>query len=200
MIKPIGTAPINHKLFCQQYWERITNSVQNAAKNTSVAMHSDLFEINKELLRSYKPIQFVSTGTKRMIADSDRNFKLLNPLAEDIVLWRGITAPNYKNPNAIRAFDQAAKVQKGDIVHMPEYAFASTERKTAELYAPKDKRGIIYEIEVPKGARISHSFNYIFPRYSVFECLDTEIIPNGIFPNKLVKLRYILPEKFFGKS
>lgn len=200
MIKPIGTAPIKQKLFCQQYWERITTSAKQAGTHTSVPMHSDLFEINKDFLRNYKPIPFISTGTKTIISNSDKEFKLLAPTTEDIVLWRGVTAPNYRNPNAIRAFNQAAKVQKGDLIHMPEYAFASTEKKTAELYAPKDKRGIIYEIEVPKGARISHNFNYIFPRYSVFECLGTEIIPNGIFPNKLVKLRYILPEKFFGKS
>ena len=200
MIKPIGTAPIKQKLFCQQYWEKITNSVPLAADQRSVYMHSNLFELNKDLLRNYKPIPFVSTTTKKIIATSDKEFKLLTPTTEDMVLWRGITAPNYKDPNAIRVFDQASRVKKGDIIHMPEYAFASTERKTAELYAPKDKRGIIYEIEVPKGAKISHSFNYIFPRYSVFECLETEIIPNGIFSNKLVKLRYILPEKFFGKS
>ena len=199
MIKPIGTTPIKTKLFCQEYWGKVVNSAQQTAKRSSVPMHSDLFEINTELLRKYKPTAFVSTGTKRIISDSDKEFKLLTPLTENITLWRGVTAPNYRDPNALKAFDKAAGVKKGDKVYMPEYAFASTEKKTAELYAQKDKRGIIYEIEVPKGARISHSFNHIFPRFSIFECLDTQIIPNGIFPVKLVKLRYILPEKLFGK-
>lgn len=199
MIKPIGTTPIKTKLFCQEYWRKVVNSAQQTAKQSSVSMHSNLFEINTDLLRNYKPLAFVPTSTQKIITNSDKEFKLLAPIPEDMVLWRGISAPGYKEPEALKAFNQAAMIQKGDVIHMPEYAFAATKRKTAELYAPQNKRGVIYEIEVPKGARISHSFNYIFPRFSIFECLETKLLPNGIFPVKLVKLKYILPEKLFGK-
>ena len=62
-----------------------------------------------------------------------------------------------------------------------------------------NKKGIMYEIEIPEGSRISikgYEINneIVFPRCSQFECLETEQQGEVL----LVKLRYIKPVDYLG--
>ena len=58
---------------------------------------------------------------------------------------------------------------------MREYAFASDDKTYAQdIYTQDD--GILYEITVPKGARIADDWNYIFPRESMFLCTQNDVV------------------------
>ena len=76
---------------------------------------------------------------------------------------------------------------------MREYAFASDDKTYAQdIYTQDD--GILYEITVPKGARIADDWNYIFPRESMFLCTQNTVEKEKNKKYHLIKLTYILPE------
>lgn len=76
---------------------------------------------------------------------------------------------------------------------MPEYAYATSDIDYAKIYLP-DNKGIIYDILIPKGARVSktgYGINneIVFPRCSQFECVGTGQQGEAF----IVKLKYIKP-------
>ena len=78
---------------------------------------------------------------------------------------------------------------------MKEYAYATPDINYAKVYLPNNK-GITYEIEIPKGARVSRTQKeVVFPRSSKFECVDTKRIKDENNDYLQVKLRYILPDE-----
>lgn len=194
MIKPILPKLQQTELFCRRYWN---NALKNAKpiNSTAVYHHDCLTDINLAVLRRNRSTSISIFGARRMMPNIDKEFKLLKPTTEDLTLWRGIKMPNYKEKEFYDTFNRSYNVKKGDIIHMPEYAYAAPERKVAELYAPSNTRSILYEIEVPKGARLSYSFNYVFPRYSKFECIEVKELEDISHPVKHIKLKYILPDK-----
>ena len=194
MIKPILPKINSTELFCHKYWKRILKDAK-PLEATAVYHHPSLTDINFSVLRRNRSTSISIFGARRMIPNIDKEFKLLPPTTENLTLWRGVAMPNYRERKFYDTFNRAYNVKKGDIIHMPEYAYAAPERKVAEWYTRTGTRNIIYEIEVPKGARISHSFNYVFPRYSKFECIDINTDNTTISPIKHIKLRYILPDK-----
>ena len=194
MISPVSLKPQQTKLFCQQYWERILKDAKPLVKS-SIEHHESLAEVNATaLIRNYNtglPLNFL----KQIMAQSDKEFKLLKPLEKDITLWRGVSMPQHPmEKKYIGIFDKAYNIRKGDIIHMPEYPYASDDKNYASLFASNSKKAILYEIQVPKGAKLSQTWAYVFPRYSRFECLET--VENKTEQNtiKLIKLKYILPE------
>lgn len=181
------------KLFCERYWNHVLKKNKNMKKIDRVSTGFDITDANNYLLgccgRGYlsKFRKSVGMNIDKFIACSDLEFKFLKPTKEPLTLWRGIGTPDYGNNSFPQVlFEKSLKTQKGDIVYMPEYAYASASREYSEFYTKMDG-GILYQIEVPKGAKISRANEYIFPRYSKFECIGTEEIENG----KLIKLRYI---------
>ena len=58
------------------------------------------------------------------------------------------------------------------------------------MHAERFANGLLYEITVPRGAKLSKKSNYIFPRYSKFECTGVEDQKDY----RLIKLKY-LPKK-----
>ena len=190
MINKIATK--TKPLFCEEYWAR--QSIKNLFKSKRlehVSHYFDLHDVNY-LLLGYMNSNFNANSklyadsppitVKDAISLSDREFKLLKPIRKNLTLWRGIEG-NYVFPER---FQKAYNAKAGDIIYMPEYAYASELKMHAERFA----NGLLYEITVPRGAKLSKKSNYIFPRYSKFECIGVEDKEDY----RLIKLKY-LPKK-----
>ena len=114
-------------------------------------------------------------------------FKKLKPLEENITLWRGIARSNIYSD----LFNEASMLKIGDELMMPQYAFASDSKHYAKAFSSKiSGKGLLFQIEVPKGSRISRNIHYIFPRNSEFVCTGVE---EDTY--RMVKLRYKQPEE-----
>ena len=190
MINKIATK--TKHLFCEEYLAR--QSIKNLFKPKRlehVSHYFDLHDVNY-LLLGYMNSNFNANSklyadsppitVKDAISLSDREFKLLKPIRKNLTLWRGIEG-NYVFPER---FQKAYNAKAGDIIYMPEYAYASELKMHAERFA----NGLLYEITVPRGAKLSKKSNYIFPRYSKFECIGVEDKEDY----RLIKLKY-LPKK-----
>ncbi len=189
-------------LFCEEYWAK--QSIKNLFKPKKlehVSYYFDLHDVNYLLLGYINP-NFNANSmlyadsppitVKDAISISDREFKTLKPIQKKLTLWRGIEG-SYVFPER---FQKAYNAKVGDIIYMPEYAYATELKIHAESFA----KGLLYEITVPKGAKLSKKSNYIFPRYSKFECTGVE--EKDVY--RLIKLKY-LPKKesllqFFAKK
>lgn len=199
VITQAGNQRLNDdRLFCQKYWDYILQkNKKNISKIDKVSTSFDLTDVNNYLLdccqESYLPKLERSLGMpiNKFIAKSDMEFKFLKPAKTNYTVWRGIGKPEYwagDFPQAL--FKKTVEAKKGDIVFMPEYAYSSLDREFSEYYLRRNG-GILYQIEVPKGAKLSGDWKgntHVFPRYSKFECIETEDIRDG----KLIKLRYIM--------
>ena len=80
---------------------------------------------------------------------------------------------------------------------MREYAYATSDIEYARGYLTNDK-GILYDIEIPVGARVSlkgYGVNneIVFPRSSKFECVGTQRVKSQEEDYLCVKLRYVIP-------
>ena len=180
-------------LFCEEYWAR--QSVKNLFKTKKLNHISHLFdldEVNHFLLGCseagfYANMQQVdddiSLNIREVILNSDKEFKILKPIGEKLTLWRGINGDNFP-----KRFQQSYDTKVGDTIYMQGYAYASISKSYAEGFA-KDSSGksILYEIEVPKEAKLSKTIHYNFPRYSMFECTGIEMQEQY----KLIKLKYL---------
>ena len=195
MIKPIGPKPQQAKLFCQEYWERVLQGAK-ALEGKAVKHHENLTHVNTSaILRTY-PTWFNSKELREIIIQSDKEFKLLKPLEQDITVWRGVSEPVISEQKRfMQSFDKAYNTKKGDVIFMSEYPYASNEKNYAELYSSYGSKGIFYEILVPKGAKVSKTEAYVFPRYSKFECTGTEETKVQDRTTKLIKLKYLLPKE-----
>lgn len=180
----------NQELFCKKYWKRVLS--QNTTPVTKLSKSFSIREANQYLIGGYKPM-----GIKRItgvIAATDKDFKLYKPIEKELVLWRGICgAEVYKHPYMEALIEKCKKLKKGDILRMREYAYASDDKTYAQdIYTQDD--GILYEITVPKGARIADDWNHTFPRESMFLCTENTVEKENNKKYNLIKLTYILPE------
>ena len=180
----------NQELFCKKYWERVFSKDCKTVDKLSQSW--DIREVNQYLIGGYKPM-----GRKNIagiIAATDKDFKLYKPIEKELILWRGICgAEIYKHPYMEALIEKCKKLKKGDILRMREYAFASDDKTYAQdIYTQDD--GILYEITVPKGARIADDWNYIFPRESMFLCTQNELVKDKDKKYHLIKLTYLLPD------
>ena len=195
MVKISAIRPQQTRRLCQQYWDRV---LQDSKPLTASAVtdHNLLSEVNFMLLRRNHKGSIISKFTaEKIIKKSDKEFKLLKPLEEALTLWRGVSQPRWREEKFVDEFIHSYNVKPGDIIHMKEYAFASKMKSGAEVYTKSNYRSILYEIEVPKGSRISYSFNYVFPRYSKFECVDVNEVRSESGIKKIIKLKYINEQK-----
>lgn len=192
MINKIINSP--KTLLCEEYWLKKTNKPYKHNPQEKVSTSFDLHEINFFLLND-SLFNTISTfdssettlGIQNMISLTDEEFKQLTPTKTPMTLWRGITP--FKE--FIKRFEKSLQIKKGDIIHMPEYAYASYTKTCAKNYAQRlNKKGILFEITVPKNSKISRGVHCIFPRASVFEC--TETIEKDRY--KLIKLNYLPPK------
>ena len=193
----------NIKPFCQEFWESVDLKRYRRVCG-SVTYHGHLNGINHHLTSGVNPQDlnevFINTGVtpKGMIEITDAEFKVLPKTKEKIIGYRCVgEKPEFFVKDYAR-YQKSLKIKKGDIITMPEYAYATSDVEYAEIYLT-NKKGIKYIIEIEPESRVSiigHGKNneIVFPRSSKFECLGTEQDGEVL----LVKLKYIKPIDYMG--
>lgn len=191
------------ELFCQRYWKDALDEgmVSNNNNKNSVSLHGYLNSINHHFINSPNPkaLDEISPFTKmtprEMIFKTDMEFKSLNPIEKPLKVFRGIgEKPEFFS--TYKFYQKGLNTQKGDIIDMKEYAYATSDINYAKCYIP-DNKGILYEINIPEKARISLTGygiqnEIVFPRSSRFECTGVE---KGDITT--IKLKYLLPDESF---
>lgn len=191
-------------LYCAKYWQDCAaENILKPLNRDYVSLHGQLNGINHFFITGANPQnlsqKFMNTGLmpKEMISLSDMEFKRLKPIEVPITAFRCIgEKPDFFSE--YKLYQKRFNIKKGDIINMREYAYATSDITYARGYLTNNK-GILYEIEIPAGARISVkgigiNNEIVFPRSSRFECLDTKRIKNNEENYVCIKLRYILPE------
>lgn len=196
-------------LFCHQYWaDARKEGIILQSNKESVSLHGQLHGINHHFILSPYPKQmdmkFMNTGLtpREMISIADTEFKTLKPLEQKLNVYRCIG----EKPDFFSEYPLYLKrlgVKKGDIIDMKEYAYATSDISYAKVYMPNN-RGVLYEIEVPKGAKVSRTGivgeqdEIVFPRSSKFECVDVKHVKDANNDYLHVKLKYIVTEDVFN--
>lgn len=199
------------KGFCQEFWGRMVKKrlrykngeIVSLGTPTTVEHHWSLYSFNGmlngtspvDLGRALKPSFYhgPELTVKEGIFITDFGFKKkLSPITENITVYRGIPSrpPFMKAENYL--FEEAINLKPGEIIAMREYAYVTTNINYAAKGYTGDK-GILYEINIPKGARIStRGHESVMPRYSRFKCISNETLEDG---SHKIKLEYILPDE-----
>ncbi len=190
--------------FCHKYWQQIkSEGMLRNTNQTSVKLHGYLNGINHHLVTgaSSKNMdkEFMSLGLtpRDMITLTDIEFKNLKPTTETIHAFRSI-GEKQDFFSEYKLYKNRLGIKKGEIIDMKEYAYATSDLNYAKGYLTNNK-GILYDIEIPKGARVSitgentATNEIVFPRSSKFECIGKEHVRNADNDYVIAKLRYILP-------
>ncbi len=158
--KNSATNKAEKELFCHQYWKEMTDKgivKQTMAK--SVSLHEYLNGINHHLIKSPYPKQMdeelinLTITPRQMITKSDIEFKNLKPLKNNLTVFRCIgEKPDFFSE--YKLYQKRLNIKRNEIIDMKEYAYATSDLQYARCYLPNDK-GIIYQIEIPKGAKVS---------------------------------------------
>ena len=192
--------------FCHQYWQYMKDTRQlRPLHSDCVSQHGQLNGINHHFINSPYPnnmgekLPFNDLSPREMITMTDIEFKRLKPLEEPMTVYSCIgKKPDFFKESKL--FKKRWDMKKGDIIDMKEYAYATSDINYAKGYLPNNE-GILYEIEIPKGARVSRTGDFgktdevVTPRSSRYECLGTEHIKDENSDYKKIKLRLILPEE-----
>lgn len=193
-------------LFCSGCW---LNAVQNRRLPKSnlvkVSLHGYLNGINHYFINCPYPkdidTQFMLTGLTphQMIVKTDFEFKQLKPTTKVLNVVRCIgEKPVFASNHKL--YQKRLGIKIGDVIDMKEYAYATSDRSYAKNFLTNN-RGILYEIEVPAGSRISckgeigRLDEVVFPRSSKFECIAKERIKDSDNDYTIIKLRYIKPDE-----
>jgi len=213
------------KGFCHEYWSKwgnkrnlklILEDGERVSLNTptQVRYHASLNSFNHmlnntgriDLNRKLKAPSYYEPyppTVKDTITVTDIAFKRLAPIAEDLTVYRCIP----KRPSFLQGhhelFQKSISVKPGETTVMREYAYCTPDTSYAKAFLG-DECGILYEISLPKGARISQGTagyrcsygDYVLPRYSRFKCISNEILEDG---SHKIKLEYILPDESWRK-
>ena len=194
--------PNSKQHLCEKYWKK----VPKLSKRNHVELESALYSVNLKLLTGNGPssqefLKRYNLPIEKIIALTDREFKTLNKTKKKMTVYRGIPEPKEsEHPLLKNLYQDSLNISENDIMTARGYTFAAVERRLAELFGLySQKKGIIYEIIIPKGAKISQRWNeVIFPRYSKFKCIETKDVTDENGTYKLKKLEYILPPKKFN--
>ncbi len=192
----------NKKLFCEEFWENAAKSGKiSASNNTQVSNHGYLNSINHHFHISPYPDQmdevshFTKMTPREMITETDCEFKELRPLEFDLHVFRCVgEKPDFFS--TYKLYQKALDVKKGETIRMNEYAYATSDIDYAKNYIPNG-RGILYEIDVPKGSKVSRIGDIgkcdeiVFPRCSKFKCLDVQDVTDFENSLKVIKLKYL---------
>lgn len=191
-------------LFCHEYWKACQEQrVIRQTNKESVSLHGDLNNINHHFINAPNPknmneIAVNEMTPREMIRLTDMEFKELKPTEKTLNVFRCIgEKPDFFYE--YKLYNKRLGVKKGDIIDMKEYPYATSNKNYATGYLTNN-HGIVYEIEVPKGSRVSRTGNetcdeIVFPRSSKFECTGTEHIKDSDNDYLRVKLRYIQPNE-----
>ena len=137
----------------------------------------------------------------------DNEFEKLPPLEHDCIVYKGLSEQlNSFVKDYNKAFDLMEKAKVGDIV-VPDtaYTYTAFERSTAERWGGegarhvykdgKESRIMMYEIYLPKGAKVSRNFEHngevLMSRGAKYKIKGKKVLKNGDIE---VSLEYILPK------
>ena len=200
----VQAAKPSEPLFCEKLWKECAEENMLKPLNRDyVSLHGELNGINHFFITGANPElmskEFMTTGLtpKEMISMADIEFKRLRPTKEPIRAFRCIgEKPDFFSE--YKLYRKRLNIKKGDTINMREYAYATSDIKYARGYLTNDK-GILYDIEIPAGARVSlkgYGVNneIVFPRSSKFECVGTQRVKSQDEDYLCVKLRYVIPE------
>ena len=194
------------EMFCNQIWAKaLEERVVRQSTRESVSLHGYLNGINHHFIHSPKPeamdefFSFTKQTPRDMIAQTDIEFKCLKPTSESMRVIRCIgEKPDFFTEYPL--YLKRTQVKKGEIIDMKEYAYATPDVSYARVYLTNN-RGILYDIEIPPGARVSRRGDEIvFPRSSRFECTGVKEVKDTENDYKHVNLRYILPTDYWRQG
>ena len=154
------------------------------------SLHGMGASLRKDLVRT--------NGKSDWAHEIDLKFENLKPTESDCIVYRGTSKTNTSISPVLEIIEKA---NIGDrIVTNPYgYSYTAFHRSLAESFAqnglPKEKRGILSEIRIPKGAKVSrnleHGGEIIMPRGAEYKLISKGTDPHGFFN---VVLEYILPK------
>ncbi len=198
--KSIKNVPVE-EMFCNKIWAKaVDDRLVRQTSKESVSLHGSLNGINHHFIRSAHPEDLdnvfmnLNITPREMIRKTDIEFKRLKPTTETMNVTRCIgEKPEFFSEYPL--YLKRTQVKKGDIIDMKEYAYATPDISYAKVYLHNNK-GLLYDIEIPAGARVSRSGNeVVFPRSSRFECIDVKTVKDANNDYKHIKLKYILPNE-----
>ena len=186
------------------------------AENTQVPMHHDINGYNSKVRETVEArtngikglgeedVEDIIAAEKYM-AKIDKEFTKLPPLEKDCIVYRGRTEnPVIKRFN--KDFEIMDKAKVGDVI-VPDtgYSYTAFNRSMAENWGGEAARSynedgsltrnIMYEIHLPKGAKVSrngeHGGEVVMPRGAQYIIKDKKVDKEGCME---VVLEYILPK------
>ena len=188
--------------FCEKFWRK----KPRLSKRDFLELQNALYSVNLKLLtgegpslESYK--RRFGYSFNKIITVTDNEFKSLNKTKKEMTVYRGISEPKeYDHPLLKKLYQDSFNTKKDDIIAARGYTFAAIRKSLGELFGfYGGKSGILYEIKVPKGARLSvKSDEVVFPRYSQFKCLKSEKIVNDDGQYMFKRIEYIVPKEKSG--
>lgn len=205
--------------FCHQYWAKMqSEGALRPYHCRIVEHHSNFNSFNHLFVRGRvnygfdEPAFGVGDGNlliKDVVREADRQFRALKPITEPVTVFRCIGEKPPFFEQEVKMYNKLFNTKKGDIITMPGYAYAAGGTQYSDVYKGFEGRGVTLEIEVPAGARVSHSGNIVngrlddwgaecaFPRGSRVEVLESKVLEDG---SAYKKVKYILPEEPWRKS
>lgn len=198
---------------CHQYWAKLQEegALKRPYPYRTVDYHGRFNTFNDVLIKGKAGIWDMQTvvfcdeqgrTVKEVVTEADIHFKRLRPTKEPVTVYRVVGEKTCEGD--MKYYNRAFNAKKGDVITMPEYAYFAGGRQYSDVYMGNEGRGIIYEMEVPAGARVSHSGDIVngklddwgaelvTPRGSQMEVLEAKLLEDG---SKYFKLRYILPKE-----
>lgn len=157
-------------------------------ENGSIAFHAEPYAYNNCLREA--PTDETIGGLSRKILD--KGFENVEPLKEEITVYRGITAQDYQSVMKKFVQDVMSKKQ-GETFSDAGFSYSSYDEDMAKTFAGN---GTVLEIKVPKGAKVSSSRyssqkEVLFPRNAEFKVLEEVKIKDG-YSHMVVE--YVLPK------
>ena len=200
--------------FCHQYWAKMqSEGALRPYPYRVVENHGQFNSFNYLFVKGRvnygfdSPAFAVGDGSlmiKDVIRQSDIQFKRLRPTEEPVTVYRCIGEKPPFMENDAKLYKKLFDAKKGDIITMPEYAYAAGGTEYSDVYKGYEGRGVTMEIFVDKGARVSHSGDIVdgkldnwgaecvFPRGSRLEVFDSKVLEDG---SCYKKVKYILPDE-----
>ena len=193
------------ELFCHQYWKDAkTEGLIRQKGNESVGYHGYLNGINHYFINPGYPkamdeiFPFTNKTPREMIWKTDFDFKSLLPTEQPLKVFRAIgKKPDFFSESKL--YNKRLQTKPGDIIDMKEYAYATSDISYANRYLTNNQ-GILYEINIPTGSRVSRRGNIgtndeiVFPRSSKFRCTKVDHVKNSEEDYYKISLDYIQPE------
>ncbi|MBR2387029.1 hypothetical protein IKA92_07030 [bacterium] len=186
------------------------NNVQEAkpdtGENTAIKMHHSVNGYNPTIryliddIISGEKIRPSCADYIETIEDLDNAFENLKPLENECVVYRGrhkhsaCESLNYD-------FEIIENAKIGDIV-VPDiaYSYCAFDKSLAKCFANGHENNMIYEIKLPKGAKVSrnleHGGEVLMPRSAQYKITGKKVIGSTTY----VSMEYILPTEKQGLS